>query len=384
MEETLKRASGMFAIALWDRAARRLTLARDRMGEKPLYWGWAGTAFVFGSELKALRAHPSCPSGICPEALAQYLSLAYVPAPLSIHPGLYKLEPGCLLEVDAASLPAVSPGRPLRPGDRYEGVTISRFWSLDSVIQTGARQPMTDDASAVDMAEATLGAAVGRQMMADVPLGAFLSGGIDSSLIVALMQGRSYRSVQTYTVGFEAQEYDESPHAAAVARHLGTDHATLLVTEAEARDVIPLLPDLYDEPFADSSQIPTHLLCRAAKLGVTVALSGDGGDELFGGYNRYVLGPRIYQRIAQVPFRLRRGIATVALTLPERAWDMLGQLHNALRPPAAGIAGTGKKVHRIANACVGCSRLMTFIAILLVSGPILRRCCRAARTIRVG
>ncbi|RTL97068.1 asparagine synthase (glutamine-hydrolyzing) [Ancylobacter aquaticus] len=349
IEKTLRQASGMFAMALWDRKEQRLTLARDRMGEKPLYWGWAGTDLIFGSELKALRAHPHCPSSVCREALAQYLSLGYVPAPRSIHPGLYKLEPGCLLEVDATGLPAAAPRRPLRPGDSSGGLNIRRFWSLDRVIQAGAEQPLTDEASAVDMVEATLAAAVGRQMVADVPLGAFLSGGIDSSLIVALMQRQSRQPIQTYTVGFEAKEFDESPHAAAVAGHLGTNHTAIHVTEAEAREVIPLLPELYDEPFADSSQIPTHLVCRAARSGVTVALSGDAGDELFGGYNRHVFGPRLWNRIAPMPVALRRWIASAALALPEHAWDRLGQLHNAMRPSAGGISAMGQKVHRIAE-----------------------------------
>lgn len=349
IEETLQRCAGMFAIALWDRSARRLTLARDRVGEKPLYWGWAGKALIFGSELKALRVHPDCPSGTCTEALALYLRLGYVPAPHSIHPGIYKLEPGCLLEVEAGAAVIGPPAAPLRPGQSHGGLAIRRYWSLDATIEAGAAAPVAGEAEAISMVEATLGAAVGRQMMADVPLGAFLSGGVDSSLIVALMQSRSDRRVKTFTVGFEVEAFDESPYAAAVAKHLDTDHTTLLVTEAEAREVIPLLPDLYDEPFADSSQIPTHLVCRAARSGVTVALSGDAGDELFGGYNRYVLGPRIWRRIAPVPFALRKAFGGMALALPESGWNALGRVHNAMRPRGAGVAALGQKVHRIAE-----------------------------------
>lgn len=349
LEETLRRSSGMFAIALWDRLSRRLTLARDRMGEKPLYWGWAGEALVFGSELKALRAHPACPSGICPDALADYLARGYVPAPRSIHPGLYKLEPGCLLEVEADALPAAAPPHPLRPGESHGGLSIWRYWSLDAVTEAGAASRFTDVAEAISETEATLSIAIGRQMMADVPLGAFLSGGIDSSLIVALMQAQSTRRVQTFTVGFEAKEFDESPFAVEVSRHLGTDHTIIHVTDAEARSIIPLLPDLYDEPFADSSQIPTHLVSRSARSAVTVALSGDAGDELFGGYNRYVLGPGLWRRIAPVPFVLRRGMGAAALALPKGVWDAAGRIHNALRPPAVGVAAMGQKVHRIAE-----------------------------------
>lgn len=348
-EDALRRCAGMFALALWDRFARRLLLARDRMGEKPLYWGWAGGALVFGSELKALRAHPACPAAVCPDALAAYLARGYVPAPLSIHPGLYKLEPGCLLEVAADALPGTAPARALRPGQGHGGLSIRRYWSLDAVIAAGAADPFADDAAAITATETTLTAAIGRQMMADVPLGAFLSGGVDSSLIVALMQAQSARRVQTFTVGFEAPDLDESPFAAAVAGHLGTDHTALRVTEAEARATIPLLPDLYDEPFADSSQIPTHLVCRAARGAVTVALSGDGGDELFGGYNRHVLGPRLWRRLALLPFALRRSIGAAALALPQGTWDGLGRLHARIGAPGSGVAAAGQKVHRIAE-----------------------------------
>lgn len=349
MDETLRRSAGMFALAVWDRFARRLTLARDRLGEKPLYWGWVGLALAFSSELKALRAHPACPSEICPEALADYLARGYVPAPYSIHPGLYKLEPGCVLEVTAEDLPSGAAARPLRPGGSHGGLSIRRYWSLDAVIEAGAAAPLADDAEAVVTAEATLSAAIARQMMADVPLGAFLSGGIDSSLIVALMQAQSARSVKTFTVGFETPDLDESPFAANVARHLGTDHTTIHVTDAEARTIIPLLPDLYDEPFADSSQIPTHLVCQAARGTVTVALSGDAGDELFGGYNRYVLGPRLWQRLAPIPFALRRGIGAAVLALSEDAWDAVGVLYNKSRAQGAGVVAMGQKVHRIAE-----------------------------------
>lgn len=341
LDETLRRSAGMFAIALWDRRDRRLSLARDRMGEKPLYWGWAGRTLVFGSELKALRAHPGFPRDICRQALAQYLRFACVPAPRSIHPGVYKLEPGCVLTVDDAP-PAAPPADPLRPGDRHGSVSIRRYWSLDETIEAGAGARLTGEAEALATLEQTLRRAVSRQMVADVPLGAFLSGGIDSSLVVALMQAQSPRAVRSFTVGFENPAFNEAPFAAAVARHLGTDHTELTVTELEARATIPLLPAIYDEPFADSSQIPTFLVCKAARAHVTVALSGDGGDELFGGYNRYFWGPRIWRKLAWMPASLRRSLGRGIAAVPVPVWDRLGLL-------AAGrVSRPGDKAHRLA------------------------------------
>lgn len=342
LDETLRRTAGMFALALWDRHERQLSLARDRMGEKPLYWGWAGRDLVFGSELKALRGHPEFSGGLCPRALAQYLRFAYVPAPLSIHPSIYKLQPGCVLQV-AGDPPALAPEQHVRPGEAYGSISIRRFWSLDSVVEEGSCSRFASDREALEAVEAALSLAVSRQTIADVPLGAFLSGGIDSSLIVALMQARSSRPVQTFTIGFEDSSFDESPFAAQVARHLGTDHTQVTVTENETRDIIPRLPQMYDEPFADSSQIPTHLVCQAARSRVTVALSGDAGDELFGGYNRYFLGPRIWNVLSRVPLRARSALAGLITALPTTAWDRLGQI-------AGGrVTRPGDKAHRVAS-----------------------------------
>lgn len=344
LDETLRRTAGMFALALWDRRERRLSLARDRIGEKPLYWGWAGRALVFGSELKALRRHPDFPREICREALAQYLRFAYVPAPRSIHPGVYKLEPGCILSVDGPPPPA-PPHKPLRPGAQHGTLSLRRYWSLDETITHGAADPFATEAEALAEVEAALSGAVARQMVADVPLGAFLSGGIDSSLIVALMQAQSAQPVRSFTIGFENAGFNEAPYAAAVARHLGTHHTELTVTEAETREVIPQLPQMYDEPFADSSQIPTHLVCRAARAEVTVALSGDAGDELFGGYNRYFWGPRIWARLAWMPHPLRRTLGAAISAVPVAGWDSLGAL-------AGGrVRHPGDKAHRLA-ACL--------------------------------
>lgn len=309
LEETLRRSVGMFALAAWDRREQSLHLARDRFGEKPLYYGWADGAFVFGSELKALRQHRGLGRKVSLDALADYLRFMYVPAPRSIYEGVYKLEPGCMLTLRGhpPTRPPVVP--PTAPAT-HSSLSVSRWWSLAETIQHAAALPLMDDSMAIDLLEQQLCEAVKMQSLADVPLGAFLSGGVDSSTIVALMQKQSSRRVRTFTVGFEEDGYDESLHARAVAAHLGTDHHELRVTSAEARRVIPHLPRMYDEPFADSSQIPTHLVCRAARSQVTVALSGDAGDELFGGYNRYLWAPRIWSKVGRLPHPARQVLAS--------------------------------------------------------------------------
>lgn len=347
LEATLKRATGMFALALWDRKARCLYLARDRFGEKPLYYGWAGQTFVFGSELKALRVHPDFAAKVCREALAQYLRFTYIPAPRSIYRGIFKLEPGCILAIDGAP-PEAAPEIPVRPGARFGTLSISRYWSLGKVIESGAHDPIHDENEGLNRLEAVLGQAVRQQLTSDVPLGAFLSGGVDSSTIVALMRQHASGPVKTFTVGFAEAGFDESPHARAVARHLGTEHTELMVAEAETRAVIPALPELYDEPFADSSQIPTHLVCRAARAHVTVALSGDAGDELFGGYNRYFWGPRIWNRLAWIPFPLRRVLGKAMTGVSVAGWDRVGAGLDRIRPGTGGIARVGDKAQKLA------------------------------------
>ena len=351
VEATLKRTVGMFAIALWDRQTRTLHLARDRFGEKPLYYGWVGNgdsaAFVFGSELKALKAYPGFTNPVCRESLAQYMRFLYVPAPRSIYQHIYKLEPGCLLSINDTVPPA--PAQPLRPPAIYNSLRLQRWWSLANVVEAGANNPITDEQEALATLEKSLKKAVQLQSLADVPLGAFLSGGVDSSTIVALMQQQSTRAVKTFTVGFEEAGFDESPHALAVARHLGTDHTELFVTAKEAQAVIPSLPMMYDEPFADSSQIPTHWVCRAARQQVTVALSGDAGDELFGGYNRYFWAPRIWNRLAWLPYPMRQMLGATIRSLPVAAWDRLSRPLNTLRPGTQGIARMGDKAHKLAT-----------------------------------
>ena len=356
VQATLVKTVGMFAMAAWDAREQALHLVRDRFGEKPLYYGWvgegAGRAFVFGSELKALRAFPGFNNPVCRQALAQYLRFMVVPAPRSIHKEVYKLEPGCMLTV-LGTPPSSAPAEPLRPPTVYQTISLQRWWSLKEVVESGARNQLTDEVEAVDELETRLKQAVRLQSLADVPLGAFLSGGVDSSAIVALMQQQASRPVKTFTVGFEESGFDESPYARAVARHLGTDHAELFVTAAEAQRVIPSLPTMYDEPFADSSQIPTHLVCRAAREHVTVALSGDAGDEIFGGYNRYFWSPRIWNLLTRLPFPMRSALGAAITTVPEAGWDMLSQPVNALLPGGQGIARVGEKAHKLARRLRG-------------------------------
>ena len=360
IEATLSKTVGMFAIAVWDVREHTLYLARDRFGEKPLYYGWtgsgAGRAFVFGSELKALRAFPGFANPVCRQALAQYMRFMVVPAPRSINRGIFKLEPGCVLSVTGAP-PIEAPMYPLRPPVTYHSVSLRRWWSLYDVVNSGAQQPIADESVAVELLEQRLSDAVKLQSLADVPSGAFLSGGVDSTTIVALMQQQASRPVKTFTVGFEEGGFDESPFARAVAQHLGTEHTELFVTAAEAQAVIPQLPDIYDEPFADSSQIPTHLVCRAARRHVTVALTGDAGDELFGGYSRYFLGPNIWAKLAWLPYPVRQALGATISAIPLVGLDALSRPVNTLLAGGKGISNAGDKAHKLAARLSGVRNL---------------------------
>jgi len=290
LHEALRRAFGMFALALWDRQTQQLHLARDRMGEKPLYLARFSDGWAFGSELKALLAVPNFEAHLCRDAIAAYLAYGYVPDKQCIFQNVQKIKPGYVTSVSlAASAPVTHP---------YE--TFGELINA-AVAQSGTRQN-----EGLDGLETTLGDVVEEQMLSDVPLGCFLSGGVDSSLVAALMQSRSAKPVHTFAIGFSEERFNEAPHAAAVARHLGTEHTEFILSEQDALGVIADLPKIYDEPFADSSQIPTVLLCREARHSVTVALTGDGGDEVFGGYNRHVIGPRLLSRLQRVPRSLRR------------------------------------------------------------------------------
>ncbi len=269
----------------------------------------------------------------------------YVPAPRSIYQGIYKLEPGCILSIVGLP-PSDAPINPLRPNQVHGSVVLQRWWSLASAVEAGVCNQVTDEAEALDQLEEHLAEAVSIQSLADVPLGAFLSGGVDSSSIVALMQRQSSRPVKTFTIRFDEAGFDESVYARAVAKHLGTDHETMRVTSQMAQDVIPTLPWIYDEPFADSSQIPTHLVCRAASQRVKVALSGDAGDELFGGYNRYFWGPRIWKRLRVLPLPVRKLLCSAMAALPVSGWNALGA---TFLGRGDGVGHLGDKVHKLAN-----------------------------------
>ena len=332
VERTVGQTVGMFAFALWDRDEQVLTLGRDRLGEKPLFYGWQGGCFLFGSELKALREHPSFQGGIDRGALALYMRHNCIPAPYSIHPGVNKLPPASLLRVSLAK------PEPL----------ISTYWSALSATQrVGSFQGAAEDA--VQALETVLRKAIGQQMVADVPLGAFLSGGVDSSTVVALMQAQSTRPVKTFSIGFQEVAFNEARYARAVAHHLGTDHEELYVTSAQAMEVIPQLPRLYDEPFADSSQIPTFLVAQMARRHVTVSLSGDAGDELFCGYNRYLMTETLWRRIKTMPRPLRYLLASSLLALAPNAWSMLSAPLMGLLPVQHRHANVGDKLHKLAG-----------------------------------
>ena len=308
LEKALARFNGMFALALWDRKTRTLSLARDPFGKKPLYYGWGDGVFLFGSELKALRQHPAFCGDLDREAMAAFLRFAYIPGSSTIYRKLRKLPPGALLRLSAPD-----PGHLPEPMRHWD----SRAEALQAHEQefTGTFQ------EAADELESLLLDATQKRCVADVPLGAFLSGGIDSSLVTALMQRGNHAPVRTFTIGFQDRGFDEAPHAKRVADHLGTEHTELYLSSSEALDVIPHLPGMYDEPFADASQIPTFLLSRMTRQHVTVALSGDGGDELFGGYDRYRVGQLLMGRFQRMPHGLRRALAWACGRIPGRGWD---------------------------------------------------------------
>ncbi len=354
IEETLKKTIGMFAIAMWDRKTKELTLARDRLGEKPLYYSWQGNGegsfFVFGSEIKALKGHPLFSSEINRDALCLLMRYNYIPAPHSIYRKTFKLEPGKYLTISLENPEPI----------------IKSYWSVADVAVSGNRNRFLGSPEhAVNELDMLLKSAVRQQMAADVPLGAFLSGGIDSSTVIALMQTQSAQPVKTFTIGFNEAGYNEALHAKAVARHLGTDHTELYVTPQQALDVIPDLPKLYCEPFSDSSQIPTFLVSQLARQNVTVSLSGDAGDELFAGYNRYVLAQHLWGKVSRVPIGMRSLAAAGIRGLSPTAWDkVLGPLQ-PFAPKLLRHANVGDKLHKGAEVLV--SRTIDELYLGLVS-----------------
>lgn len=313
IESTLQKAKGMFAIALWDRARQVLTLSRDRLGEKPLYYGFQKGVFLFGSELKALRAHPAFQNEIDRESLVLYLRHYCVPGSRSIYKNIFKICPGSYLQVSLNSA-------------TFDELKQAKFWSFSDVAELGSTTPyIGSENQAVDRLEELISQAVCGQMQSDVPLGAMLSGGVDSSLVAALMQANSVKPIKTFTIGFEELEYDESHHARVIAKHLGCDHTELRLTGADVQSIVPELPKIYDEPFADSSQLPTYLVMKLARQHVKVALSGDGGDELFGGYvGRYVHGTNNWKLLSQVPFGLRKLAGFGLNVLPVERFSRIG------------------------------------------------------------
>ncbi len=338
LEKTLFRIVGMFAFALFDKAEGRLHLVRDRMGEKPLYYGWAADVFLFGSELKALRAHPTWKGEIDRGALGMYFRHSNVPGTHCIFRGIRKLPPGGWLTIDCWAT---------RPGTLPEP---SAYWRVRDSVKRGLSQPFAgDDTDAIFQLEHVLGRAVAQQMVSDVPLGAFLSGGIDSSMIVALMQKQSSRPVKTFTIGFEDKAYNEAVHAAAVARHLGTDHTELYVRPEDALAVIPRLPAIYDEPFSDSSQIPTYLVSALARKHVTVSLSGDAGDELFAGYRRYSDTLSLSRKIRLIPRFLRKPLRRAIQSVTAESWERSSGWAASLLLGPEWRGRTGDRLHKAAS-----------------------------------
>ena len=339
VKKTLSICSGMFSFALWDKKRKTLILGRDRFGEKPLYYGWVNKDFVFASELKAIKTIVNFNNPICKEALYAYLKFNYVPSPLSIYKNLYKLEPGSFVEIDQST-------------DKFSKINLEHFWSLENMIKNCQNNEFINETEGIIELEKRLTKSVKSQMLSDVPLGAFLSGGVDSSLIVSLMQKENFKAINTFTVGFQDREFDESKKAKAIASHLGTNHNEIFVNEKESLETIPILPKIYDEPFADSSQIPTYLICRAAKQKVTVALSGDGGDEIFGGYNRYNWCPKIWNKVSWLPLIFRNSFSNLTLKVPEKTYDVI---FNRI------INRSGYKIHKISNSLNGSKSLDDFM-----------------------
>jgi asparagine synthase (glutamine-hydrolysing) len=328
LKSALKQSEGMFALALWDSVEQKLFLARDRFGEKPLYYGDIGKDFVFGSELKALRLHPEFNNEVDRNSITSFLQYSYIPSPKSIYKNIYKLPPAHILSVN------------LKNGQKQK---IS-YWSLDNNLQN----EVFDRELLLSQLKLKLDSAISDQMLADVPVGAFLSGGIDSSLIVALMQEQSSKPIRTFSIGFSDSKYDESLYAREVSRHLGTKHSELIVSPKELLDVVPKLPVLYDEPFGDSSQVPTFLLSKLARDDVKVALSGDGGDEVFGGYNRHLWSQNIWGRMRKLPLWLRRYLGFI-LSLPnEQRWNQIYSLLEFIVPIRYRIRLPGEKMKKVA------------------------------------
>ncbi|RIE07053.1 asparagine synthase (glutamine-hydrolyzing) [Candidatus Cryosericum odellii] len=335
---TLRELVGQFAIGLWDNTEKQLYLARDRFGEKPLYYGFIGSSFAFASELKAFSVLPDWNPRIDEVSSALYLQYSYVPSPRSIYQGIWKVPPASMLCLKPAMM------------ERQELPAREPYWEARQFVATTDDEArVTYEHEVVQRVETLLKEAVACRMMSDVPLGAFLSGGIDSTTVAALMQEQSTLPIRTFTLGFPVEGYDEAPYARRVAEHLGTSHTEVYVTPQDAYEIIPALPDIYDEPFADSSQIPTFLVSRIARADVTVALSGDGGDEIMGGYNRYAYLPGLWRRFGSWPPAFRGALSTLAMGIPVNVWNALGSASQALRSTARRQRLVGDKMQKLAG-----------------------------------
>ena len=345
IEKTLKKTHGMFAMAIWDTQKKRLVLARDRMGEKPLYYGNVGNAFVFGSELKAIKQFPNFKNNINKFALEKYFQYNYVPSPLSIYEGIQKLEPGTIIEFNFSET------------KKYK-VKKKEYWSFEALQEKCMQNQFQSQSEAFEQIETTLENAIRSQLISDVPLGVFLSGGIDSSLVTSLAS-KHLKKIKTFTIGFENSEYDESSYAYEVSNYLETDHTELTVTEKDVIQIINELSKIYDEPFADSSQIPTYFVCKAAKERVTVALSGDGADELFGGYNRYILSASIWKKFSWMPQLIRKLIGSIILRVPFQFFDRLYKLL-MFGGSKNKISVIGNKIHKVGLGLFYADTLLDF------------------------
>ena len=348
VHNALIRFNGMFVFAVWDREERILHLARDRLGEKPLYYGWMGNTLLFGSELKSMRVHPAWRGDVDRNSLALMMRHNYIPAPYSIYRDIYKLPPASLISFQLH-------------GSNSNSAASEYYWSARDVAERGSsRQLSLNDVAAEVELDSLLREAVRLRMEADVPLGAFLSGGIDSSTVVALMQAQSSRPVKTFSIGFQEDAYNEADHALAVAKHLETEHTELYVSPEQARSVIPDMPALYDEPFSDASQIPTFLVSQLARQHVTVSLSGDGGDELFAGYNRYFWGMRIWNHVGWMPGTVRKAAAVAIKSLSPQTWDKLFGLVNPVLPRGVRQRTPGDKLQKLADILAVDSRELLY------------------------
>jgi asparagine synthase (glutamine-hydrolysing) len=332
LEKTIQKTVGMFAFAVWDAEANNLTLGRDRFGEKPLYYGWQGNTFLFASELKAIKKHPNFMSRIKTNSVSDFIQFGYIPAPNSIYQGIYKLMPGNLLTID--------------PVKKSEKLVSKPYWSLIDIASEGINTPFEiSELESINKLENLLIQSINSQQISDVSIGSFLSGGIDSSTIASIMQSQSNTQIKTFTIGFEESNYNEAKYADSIAKYLKTDHTEYYVSSREAQSVIPILPDLYDEPFADSSQIPTYLVSKLAKNKVTVCLSGDAGDELFGGYNRYIWA----QKFLNVPFPIRKLSSGIINSFSSDEWDKLYKVSEYFVPKNLRFTAPGDKIHKLAG-----------------------------------